>query len=226
MFGRHTHHEDGGCGNRGRHGRGRGIHIFASGRGWGDFGRDGPFGSDGPFGADGPFGGGGGRRGGGEGGPRGRRGRMFGSGELRLVLLRLIADEPRHGYDLIRAIEAMTEGAYTPSPGVIYPTLTLLGDMGLIEEGASDGARKPFKVTEAGTAHLAENAEEVARLVERLEGHGTDHAKTRSPHLGRAIGNLMAALRNRVSHDGWDEKLVHEVTAILDEAAQRIERLK
>src|SRR5687768_880554 len=68
------------------------------------------------------------------GGRRGRGRRMFGSGELRLVLLKLIADEPRHGYDLIKAVEELTGGEYAPSPGVVYPTLTLLQDMGLIEE--------------------------------------------------------------------------------------------
>ena len=77
------------------------------------------------------------------GGRRGRRSkRMFESGELRLVLLKLIADEPRHGYDLIRAIEDLTGGEYAPSPGVVYPTLTLLQDMGLIEEASGEGARK------------------------------------------------------------------------------------
>src|SRR5690606_25340682 len=67
-------------------------------------------------------------------GGRGGRRRLFDGGELRLVLLKLIGDQPRHGYDLIREIEDKTGGAYAPSPGVIYPTLTLLADMGLIEE--------------------------------------------------------------------------------------------
>src|SRR5205085_5536627 len=93
-------------------------------------------------------------------GPRGRHGRrsrrMFEGGELRLVLLKLIADEPRHGYDLIRAIEDLTGGEYAPSPGIIYPTLTLLQDMGLIEEAAGEGARKPFQATDEGRAHLEE----------------------------------------------------------------------
>jgi DNA-binding PadR family transcriptional regulator len=163
---------------------------------------------------------GGGRRGGG----RGRR-RMFGSGELRLVLLKLIADEPRHGYDLIRAIEEMTHGDYAPSPGVIYPTLTMLQDMGLIEEQASEGARKKFAVTEDGRKHLEENSEEIEALMERLEESGETRRRGSSPHLGRAVGNLMQALRNRVAHEGWDETLVHEITEILDEAARRIERL-
>ena len=82
--------------------------------------------------------------------------RMFESGELRLVLLKLIADQPRHGYDLIRAIEELTHGSYAPSPGVVYPTLTMLQDMGLIQEAAAEGARKAFAVTPEGEAHLAE----------------------------------------------------------------------
>ena len=70
------------------------------------------------------------------------RGRVFDGGELRLVLLQLIAEQPRHGYDLIQAIEEITHGAYAPSPGVVYPTLTMLADMGLIEEAKSEGSRK------------------------------------------------------------------------------------
>ena len=163
-------------------------------------------------------------RGGGNGG-RGRR-RMFGSGELRLVLLKLIADEPRHGYDLIRAIEELTGGDYAPSPGVVYPTLTMLADMGLIEEAAAEGSRKAFAVTAEGRAHLEENKDEVEALIERLEETAPDKDGKRHPPIGRAIGNLMTALRHRVAHDGFDEALVHEIAEILDDAAQRIERLK
>ena len=161
-----------------------------------------------------------------QGGGRGGRRRMFGSGELRLVLLKLIADEPRHGYDLIRAIEELTHGDYAPSPGVVYPTLTLLGDMGLIEEQPGEGSRKKFAVTDEGRRHLEENAQEVAMLIERLEEHGSSRRKSSRPEIGRAVGNLMAALRNRVAQEGWNEALLNEVTDILDEAAKRIERLR
>ena len=99
------------------------------------------------------------------------------SGELRLVLLKLIADQPRHGYDLIRAIEELTHGSYAPSPGVVYPTLTMLQDMGLIEEAKGEGARKAFPITAEGEAHLAEKADEVAALFERLEDLGSDQRK-------------------------------------------------
>jgi DNA-binding PadR family transcriptional regulator len=158
------------------------------------------------------------------GGRRSRR--MFESGELRLVLLKLIADEPRHGYDLIRAIEDLTGGEYAPSPGVVYPTLTLLQDMGLIEEASGEGPRKPFQVTDEGRAHLEEKADEVEALFDRLREFAPKESHHGGATIGRGIQNLMAAVRNRVSRVGWDEELTHEITSILDEAAQRIERLK
>jgi DNA-binding PadR family transcriptional regulator len=158
------------------------------------------------------------------GGRRSRR--MFESGELRLVLLRLIADDPRHGYDLIRAIEDLTGGEYAPSPGVVYPTLTLLQDMGLIEEAPGEGPRKPFQVTDEGRAHLEEKADEVEALFDRLREFAPKESHHGGATIGRGIQNLMAAVRNRVSRVGWDEELTHEITSILDEAAQRIERLK
>ena len=154
------------------------------------------------------------------------RKRMFESGELRLVLLKLIADEPRHGYQLIKTIEELTEGDYAPSPGVVYPTLTMLDDMGLIAEKQSPDAKKVFEATDEGRSHLAENEAEVAELIERLEGHGKKTRHGQRPEIGRAIGNLMTALRNRVAHDGWNEQLLEEVIDILDQAAQRIERAK
>jgi DNA-binding PadR family transcriptional regulator len=151
---------------------------------------------------------------------------MFESGELRLVLLKLIADQPRHGYDLIRAIEELTGGEYAPSPGVVYPTLTLLQDMGLIEEAPGEGPRKPFQATEAGRTLLEENRDEVEELIERLEDVHPGERPTAGPAIGRAVRNLMTALSHRVGRDGLDEELLHEIAAILDEAAQRIERVK
>ena len=161
------------------------------------------------------------------GGHRGRdRKRMFEGGELRLVLLKLIADEPRHGYQLIKAIEDLTEGDYAPSPGVVYPTLTMLEDMGLIREQKSKDSKKVFEVTDEGQAHLEENSDEVDELIEKLEGHGRTRRHGQRPEIGRAVGNLMAALRNRVAAEGWNEELLEEVIDVLDDAAQRIERAR
>ena len=161
----------------------------------------------------------------GGGGRRGRR-RMFEPGELRLVLLKLIADQPRHGYDLIRAIEEITHGTYAPSPGVVYPTLTMLQDMGLIEEAKGEGSRKAFAVTPEGEAHLAEKAEEVEALLERLSGLGDHQRKAGGAPIKRAVANLLSSLWHRATRDDVDEATLHEIAAILDEAAQKVERLK
>ena len=166
------------------------------------------------------------RRGGfGRSGDGSRRGRVFDSGELRLVLLKLIEEAPRHGYDLIREIEARTGGAYAPSPGVIYPTLTLLGDMGLIGEAASEGAKKQFAITEAGRAELVAKADEVAALLNRLSAMGEQRAKTDGAPIRRAMGNLRAVLQNRLADDDVTAATLHDVAAIIDDAAQKIERM-
>jgi DNA-binding PadR family transcriptional regulator len=141
------------------------------------------------------------------------------------VLLKLIADQPRHGYELIKAIEDMTGGEYAPSPGVVYPTLTMLEDMGLIAEKKSKDSKKVYEATDDGRAHLEENSDEADELIERLESHGK-RKRGQRPEIGRAIGNLMTALRNRIAHEGWNDELLEEVVDILDEAAQRIERVK
>ena len=168
--------------------------------------------------------GGGGRRGGGR-GERGERRRMFDGGELRLVLLKLIADEPRHGYDLIRQIEELTGGTYAPSAGVIYPTLTMLDDMDLIAAQQSDGAKKLFAITDAGRAELEANTEIVEAALARLTAVGEETQRTDSASVRRAMGNLRQVLMNRLGDRDLDNAALNDIVALIDEAAQKIERL-
>lgn len=147
-------------------------------------------------------------------------------GELRLVLLKLISDQPRHGYNLIRAIEEMTHGSYAPSPGVVYPTLTMLQDMGFIEEAGEGGSRKIFAITSDGRSHLEEKAEEVDAVMARLSDIGEGRRKAGGAPVKRAVGNLLSALWHRVNSEEFDEEGLHEIAEILDEAARKIERLK
>jgi DNA-binding PadR family transcriptional regulator len=140
--------------------------------------------------------------------------------------LKLIADEPRHGYDCIRAIEDLTGGEYAPSPGIIYPTLTLLEEMGLIAEKKSKDSKKVFGVTAEGREHLEAREAEVEALFERLEELAPEESPPAGPAIGRAVKNLMTALSHRVGRDGLDDDLLHEIAGILDEAAQKIERTK
>ena len=155
----------------------------------------------------------------------GRRGRMFGQGELRLALLALIAENPSHGYELIKGIEEMTGGAYAPSPGAVYPTLQLLEDEGAIEEAEAEGAKKPFAVTRQGQDELDTRKDEVEELMRRLGRHGERTSTVRSHDLFRAMGNLGSVLKNRARAGKLDERTINEIVDMIDEMAKRIERL-
>ena len=126
----------------------------------------------------GPFGHGG--RGGGRGGPGDmfRAGRMLADGDLKLITLSLLAEAPRHGYDIIKALEERTSGIYSPSPGVVYPTLTFLEEAGYAVS-SSEGNKKVFSITEAGQTHLADNREMIDGVLDHLERFGRKMAKAR-----------------------------------------------
>jgi DNA-binding PadR family transcriptional regulator len=109
--------------------------------------------------------------------------------------------------------------------GVVYPTLTMLQDMGLIEERATEGTRKAFAVTAEGTAHLEERREEVEALIARLTEHGDRERRAGGAPISRAVGNLLSALWHRVQREGMDEATLHKIADILDEAARKVERL-
>lgn len=168
-----------------------------------------------------PHGGGGG----GEGRERGRgRRRFFEGGELRLVMLLLIEQEPRHGYDLIREIEERSGGAYAPSPGVIYPTLTLLDELGHVDAGVPEASKKRYAITDAGRAHLAERRADAEAALARLEGLRQRSETTEKGPVFRAMNNLKVALRGRLDENSEKETLF-SIADIIDEAARKIERL-
>ena len=158
-------------------------------------------------------------------GRRGRRGRMFAQGELRLALLALIAENPSHGYELIKQIEEMTGGGYAPSPGAVYPTLQLLEDEGAIAEADAEGAKKPYTVTPQGEAELEQRKGEVDELMRRLGRHGERTTTVRSHDVFRAMGNLGTVLKNRARAGKLDERTINEIVDMIDEMAKRIERL-
>ena len=158
-------------------------------------------------------------------GRRGRGRRVFDASELQLVLLKLLSEQPRHGYDLIRAIEELTGGAYSPSPGVVYPTLTMLSEMGHTREDQSEGSRKTYAVTPDGQAFLDARKTEVAALMARLAEMASERARFDNAPVRRAMMNLRAVLMHRLGEETVKPETLHAVTAIIDEAAQRIERL-
>lgn len=166
------------------------------------------------------------RHGRGHGRGRGRHGggrRALDHGHLRLLLLQLISEAPRHGYDLIREIETRTGGAYVPSPGVIYPALETLVDLGWIGEVA-DGARRSFKVLPEGEAELAREAETLAMIRDRLGALQTGEAPEDLEDVRAAMHRLRHAVIAMMRREPGGETR-REVAAILTEAQEKISRL-
>lgn len=157
---------------------------------------------------------GGGRRGGGG-------SRMFGHGDLKLLLLALIEQQPRHGYELIRLIEDMFHGHYTPSPGAIYPTLTMLEELGHAEIVSQQGGRKLYAVTAAGRTYLDENRPAVEAMSARTEHSARMAAKMAMP---AALREAMQSLKRELLGHGpeWDKAEMQRVAAILERAAAEI----
>lgn len=157
------------------------------------------------------------------GGGRGRRdGRGLGHGGLRLVLLSLLSEKPSHGYELIKTIEERFKGAYVPSPGVIYPTLSWLEDEGYVTVAAGDDGRKQGSITESGLAFLKDNADQVKALIARLEQAGGDQGDY-AP-LFRAMHNLKAALKMR-GLKPLSQAEIEAIVDLIDETAKKIERI-
>lgn len=150
--------------------------------------------------------------------------RFFAHGDLRLVILRLIADKPRHGYEIIKEIEERVAGVYSPSPGVIYPTLTLLEELGYVAVSPGEGARKLHEITDSGRAFLAANGPAVEALFARMEQVSAARGDGPSPQILRAMENLRLALRLRLGRGPLSDEQVIAVTTALDTAAVAVER--
>lgn len=166
-------------------------------------------------------------RGGGRGseGFGGRRRKLFDGDELRLLLVALIGEEPRHGYQLIRALTDRSGGAYSPSPGMIYPMLAMLADEGLISDTGEGGARKTFALTADGESLRTAEAGRIAELLARLAALAESREQVDAQPVRRAMHNLKAALLSRLQQEGADRNTMFQAVSILDEAAARIERL-
>ncbi|HKA80307.1 MAG TPA: PadR family transcriptional regulator [Xanthobacteraceae bacterium] len=169
---------------------------------------------------------GGGRHGFG-GGDMMRAGRMLAQGDLRLIALALIAEQPRHGYEIIKVLEDKTAGWYSPSPGIVYPTLTYLEEAGYVT-AQTEGAKKLYTITDEGRAHLEENRAFVDAVLERLSAIGERVSRMRRrfgnddddrrgpsvpPLVRAALENLREVAAERLAGDSDAEAKVVEVLA-------------
>jgi len=146
---------------------------------------------------------------------------VFGPGDLRLVLLSLIDEKPRHGYELIKELEQKFGGDYTPSPGSVYPTLTLLEELGFLRSTAEEGTKRLFEITAAGKRHLSENEAALNSALARMDMAAKAASGERPPmDLHHAMHTLKAALM--FHRGGWDDKETERVRKIIEDAAQEI----
>lgn len=202
----------GGCGGHERGGFGQEFMGRGEGRG---FGR-------------GPGGFGGfGRGHGGFGGPGGfgpGRGRLFDAGDVKVVILKLLSEQPSYGYQLIKTMEERLAGGYTPSAGVIYPTLTLLEEEGLATSAAENN-KKVYSVTPEGIAYLEANKQQVKQLFERLEETGRGFERGRSPEIMKAFMNLRGAVGARISRDNVKPEQLQKMVEAINAAAKAIDDL-
>jgi DNA-binding PadR family transcriptional regulator len=159
------------------------------------------------------------------GGGRSGLGRFFAHGDLRLIVLNLIAEKPRHGYEIIKAIEDQVGGAYSPSPGVIYPTLTLLEELGYVAVSAAEAGKKLHQITDQGRTFLEANRSTLDALLARMAEASQARGSTSAPPIVRAVENLRLALRLRLSSGPLTSEQVDAIAALLDGAATSVEKI-
>ncbi len=207
MFGANS----GGCGSGGGRGRGGGR------GGWG-------------FDPDvmgWMWGGSSGQRGSSRGGRGGRRGgRMFEQGDLKFVILQLLEEKPRHGYEVIKELEQRCGGAYVPSPGTVYPTLSLLEDMGYARAHDDGGGRKVYTITDEGRAYLADHQDTVEDIFERVASFGANLFGGPMMDVHQAMREVARATYAQATRHPGDSDRLHHIVEVLQRAAVELDALR
>ena len=157
-------------------------------------------------------------------GPRGR-GRVFEQGDLKYVILRMLEEKPRHGYEVIKELEDRFAGAYSPSPGTVYPTLSMLEDLGYAKAIQEEGGRKVFEITDAGRAYLAEHKDTVEDIFERIARFGGGFFGDAMREVHSAFGDVARTTYGTVSRHTSNTELIKEMADVLKETAAKLQDL-
>lgn len=157
--------------------------------------------------------------------PRGsrRRNQMFESGEVKFIILRLLKEKPRHGYEVIKALEEKMAGCYTPSAGTVYPTLQLLEDEGYVRAVDSDG-KKVYHVTLEGERYLEEHRDLLDEIIDRVRETVRDFTGGGIGELQGAFARLAGVTFRRAWRRGPEDPALKRVAEILQKAADDIEQ--
>jgi DNA-binding PadR family transcriptional regulator len=157
------------------------------------------------------------------GGWRFKGGRFFEQGELKYVILQLLDEKPRHGYEVIKELEERAGGAYAPSAGTVYPTLQLLEDLGFASVATEESGKKIYSITEEGRKHLAERRSHVDDIFERLAQFGSTFLSDAMADVHRAFKDVARATYASGARNYRDRDVVGKVAEILKQAARDIE---
>lgn len=201
---RHSHEHGERCHGEGRHGHGHGDRRHGEGR----HGR----GHDEQS-----------QRGRGRG--KGLR-RLFDHGDLHIMVLSLVAKKPSYGYEIIKDIQEASNGLYVPSPGVIYPTLTLLEEQGFLESQIVERNRKSFTITPEGAAHLAQNKETEAVIARKLaKARDLQQGSNLAEDIEMAVSRFKALLRHKMVLKQLNEEQTRQIASIINDAVKQIEEV-
>lgn len=154
----------------------------------------------------------------------GGRERMFDAGDLKLVILKLLSEQPSYGYQLMKTMEERLAGGYMPSAGVIYPTLTMLEEEGLASSSVENN-KKVYSVTTEGLEYLQQNKRRVEALFQRLEEAGRGFERGRSPEIMKAFHHLRTAVVARVSRESTTTEQIGKIAEAINAAAKAIDEL-
>jgi DNA-binding PadR family transcriptional regulator len=154
---------------------------------------------------------------------RGRAARLFEQGDLKYVILRLLEEKPRHGYEIIKELESRFGGSYAPSPGTVYPTLTMLEDLGYARVVPEEGGKKIYEITDEGRKHLAEHSTTVNDIFDRIARFVEGFTDTPMTELNQAFQRLARATYKTATTHIREKETLNKLREIIQRAADEID---
>ena len=156
---------------------------------------------------------------------RGRAARLFEQGDLKYVILRLLEEKPRHGYDIIKELESRFGGTYSPSPGTVYPTLTMLEDLGYARSVPEEGGKRIYEITDEGRKHLAEHSGTVNDIFDRIASFVEGFTDAPMMDVNNAFRRLARATFTTATSHVRDKEKLEALKSIIQRAADEIEAI-
>jgi len=157
---------------------------------------------------------------------RGRMGRVFEQGDLKYVVLRLLEEKPRHGYEVIKELEDRFGGTYSPSPGTVYPTLTMLEDLGYAKASRDDGGRNIYSITPEGSAYLKEHSTTVDSIFDRIAQFMEGFLDTPMMDVNGAFRRVARSAYSQASRNVNDKAKLEAIRDVLTRAAAELEAME